>query len=350
MARDFKHRNDRGGWRAARRLISGLAAAAIVVAAIIMAGGLVYWLGLPAWPRQIAGGVCLIGIPALWFWPGRFKCVRRIFVVGVLTVFFAHYYTKDPIDRDWVALHENNVSAEILGDTVTLHHFRDAIHRIDEPAEVRWTTQTFQLSELEGADFIVQPFGDSPIMVHIFMSFRFSDGRHVAASVEARRTDWNTFDPVAGFFRHFEAYLVLGTERDLVWQRLARDEPYTMYFHELTASRAVTRRLFVGLLDYANDLEAAPHFYDTLEESCFTGLVKHSPDLSARIHGWDLRRWIPGYATNLLQDIGAVDDSVSPKTLRQRDRLRDGIRSPSEFASDPEWSAYLRSGPHRDET
>lgn len=320
-----------------------LAGSTIICATIIVAGGLNYWVGLPPLLKTPLALFAILALPVLWFWPGRSRTVRRLAALGLLLVFFTAYYLKSPVERDWVPLHERKVYADVRADTVTFYNFRDAIHRVEGPVDVRWTSETFDISELESAEFIVQPFGDTPFTVHIFISFRFSDGRHVAASVEARRTDWNTFDPIAGFFRHFQSYLVIGTERDLVWKRLAQEEPYTMYFHEMTEDTDVIERLFRGLIDYANELAEKPQFYSTLEESCFTGLVKLSPRISERIHWWDVRRWIPGYAVDVLQDAGVIDNSVSSDVLRERDELRSGIEPPWQFETDADWSAYLRS-------
>lgn len=322
---------------------------AIVAASVVVAGGIYYWLGLPDLLKKPLGLAAFPLLLTLWFWPGGSQRRRRFGVLAVLLVFFVAYYSKEPVDRDWVPLHERKVYADVRGNEVTFHNFRDATHYVNDPVDVRWTSETFSLDELEGAQFIVQPFGDTPFTVHIFMSFRFSDGRRVAVSVEARRVDWNNFDPVAGFFRHFQSYLVVGTERDLVWKRLARDEPYTMYFYDVTENDVVIRRLFEGLIDYANSLAARPQYYSTLEESCFTGLVKLSPEISSEIGWWDIRRWIPGYAVHVLQGAGAVDDTLPAEALRERSRLRSGIRPPWEFESDAAWSAHIRGGPSSEE-
>ncbi|MAT35246.1 MAG: hypothetical protein CMK06_08915 [Ponticaulis sp.] len=317
-------------------------AALIIWGAIIVAGGLFYWVGWNEVIRGIAGLLAFPLIFSLWFWPGPNRWRRRMYVAGIFLVFFSAYFTKSPPEQNWVDLHEQRAYAEFDGDLVTIHNFRDAAFREETVADVVWTEKTFDLSQLQTAQFIEQPFGDNPIQVHIFITFGFSNGEHLAVSVEARRTNWQTFQPIGGFFRHFETFPVFGTERDVIGKRLAADPPLTMYFHDVQADPETLQIWLRNLLEFSTELHEEPHFYNTLSESCFTGLTRQSPAIRQSIPFWDVRRWIPGYILPLMRDHGIVDDSLPLEEMRAQNKLPGDLRDPRSFETDQAFSAYLR--------
>lgn len=313
-----------------------------VIAAFIMAGGIYFWIGWPVPAREFAGIAVFPVALLLWFWPGKSKLIRRIGLGLIMIAFFAVYYTKPPAPQDWVPLHERRASAVFDGDSVTIHNFRDAEHHSDAPVEVRWRDQSFDLSDVETAELIIQPFGDGPFLTHIFITFGFENGEQLAVSVEARRVSWDRFQPLGGFFRNFETYPVFGTERDLIGKRLAHVPPEEMYFYPLQLTPDEVRSVLEDLLRFSTDLSETPDFYDTLEESCFTGLVNQSRELKSRIPSWDIRRWIPGYALPLMRDHGLISDELPLVEQQMRAHLPNDVPHPFSFETDRDFSLYLR--------
>jgi hypothetical protein len=246
------------------------------------------------------------------------------------------------VNRIWIPLQDRNVTAVVEDGIATLTNFRDAIHRTGEPSIPRWTMETFDLSQLKGAELIMQPFGEWKALEHVMLSFRFSDGRHVMLSMEARRAEGARFDPLAGFFRHDRIYPLIGTERDLIWQRLSKNPPDEIFIYEINRPPEAIRAYFERVLTFANEVNERPRFYSTLTESCMTTLINLAPEAFVDVEWYDMRRWVPGYSLGLFQQIGLIDDSVPTEELARRRRLRDGIRPPWEFPSDAAWSAYLR--------
>ena len=324
--------------RAARILVNVI----FVLAVLYLGLAIHYWLGWPDWLRNYGGiGFVLIMI-AVWFAPVRKVATRRMAAIACLAALTTAYLAKSPVEQDWVPLHERKVHALVVGDSVRIENFRDAIHRIGEPAMPRWTQIDLDLSTLRSAELILQPFGDFKVMEHAMLSFGFADGRHVVVSMEARRTSWEHFDWLAGFFRHDQIYPVIGTERDLIWKRLARDPPFRIQFYPIRRDRRAVRAYFERVLEFANAVDDKPQFYNTIRESCLTTLLRLAPETFADVPWYDLRRWLPGYSLSLFRDLGLVDDSLSAEQLAARRTLRSGIRSPADFPGDPAWSAYLR--------
>ena len=320
-------------------------ASSVVVSALSVYFSLAiwYWLPWPDWLRRFGSLTFPLTMIVLWFVPGRWLRIRRSAVAVALAAVAIAYAMKEPVEQNWVDLHARSVSAIVDGDIATITNFTDAIHPIGEPSTPRWTTRTFDLSEIEGAELIMQPFGNLKAMEHVMLSFGFADGTHIVVSIESRRTSWEKFDPLAGFFRHDQIYPMIGTERDLFWKRLAKKPPDNMQFYPILRSPEAIRAYLERVLRFANEVDERPKFYSTIRESCMTTLINLAPESFASVHWYDIRRWLPGYSLSLFQQLGLIDDSLPPAELAQKHQLRSGIRPPWDFPNDAAWSAYIRA-------
>lgn len=313
----------------------------VVLLSIYVALGSYYWLG---WPGYLRLGLAFLAVPVLvglWFIPGRGRVARRVGSVGLMIIFFSTYFTKSPVPRDWVPLHAEEAEVHINGSEATITNFRDAVHRVGVASQPRWVTTSYDLDKLESAQLILQPFGQSVATVHVMTTFRFTDGRYLAVSVEARRTSWTHFDMLSGFFRHDQLYVALGTERDVLWKRLAHLPPNDLYFFEFTRSSDEIRRYLETLLRFTEDIHEKPVFYSTATESCFTTLLRLSPRFDNLVPWYDPRRWLPGDSVSLFQQLDLVDNSVSTEELIERGKLQSGISPPWDFPDEKAWSRYL---------
>jgi len=329
-----------------RFLLTGvgvLAGGLLVLVSVFMAAASYYWLGWPDWMRSgLAVGIVPV-LAALWFFPGQGLWLRRVAALVAIGVFFFAYSQKEVLPQAFVPLHERILNARFSGNTVEIVNYRDAVHPVGAPAQPRWTTHTFDLDALTGAQLVYQPFGNSLATVHVMMTFAFANGDHLAVSFEARRTSWEKFDALAGFFRHDQLYPVLGTERDLLWKRLAHIPPNELYFFDIQGSDAEIRAYLRRLLEFVADLHDTPQFYSTVAESCFTTLVNLSPRLQETVPWYDLRRWVPGASVGLFQDLGIIESGISEEALIERQKLGPGVRAPWEFEDANAWSRHLRS-------
>ncbi|MGI6246688.1 MAG: DUF4105 domain-containing protein [Pseudochelatococcus sp.] len=326
------------------RISAALAGVMVVVLSLYGALAIHYWISWPDRVRETGAWAFPVVVLCLWFVPGKWLWPRRGVALALVGALFAAYVAKEPIERDWIDLQSKQASVIIDGDQVTIVNFRDAIHRPGEPSEVRWTTESFDLSQLEGADLIIQPFGGVKALAHVMLSFGFSDGRHVAVSIEARRVKGGRFDALAGLFRHDQIYPEIGAERDLFWQRLARTPPDELQIYPILRGRDAVRAYFERILAFVNEVHERPRFYSTLRESCMTTLMNLAPGNFMPVPWYDIRRWVPGYSLSLFQQLGLVDGTVPAQDLRAMRRLRDDVSPPWQFPSDAAWSAYLRSG------
>ena len=186
-------------------------------------------------------------------------------------------------------------------------------------------------------DLILQPFGDLKAMEHVMLSFRFADGRHVVVSMEARQARGAEFDPLAGFFRRDPIYPELATERDLFWERLARTPPDEIQIYPIRQSPEVVRVYFERILRFTTQVHERPKFYSTLTESCMTSFINLAPERFASVPWYDLRRWIPGYALPLFQQLGLVDDTIPADALARADAATAAAQVCRSVVGSPAW-------------
>ena len=98
------------------------------------------------------------------------------------------WYITDPAQntRDWAQ--EYRVPATVTQDAgmITFHNVRDFTYRSEADATPHYYDATFRLDTLETVD-LVSSYWSGDTIAHIFLTFGFQDGRHIAISIETRR-------------------------------------------------------------------------------------------------------------------------------------------------------------------
>src|SRR6185436_18565149 len=103
-------------------------------------------------------------------------------------------------DRQWQPDVARPPTAELEGDRLTIHNVRNFDYRSETDFTERWETRTYDLSKIDRLDFFMSYWG-SPSIAHTIMSWAFTDGQHLAISIETRKEVGESYSPVAGFFR-----------------------------------------------------------------------------------------------------------------------------------------------------
>ena len=109
--------------------------------------------------------------------------------------------------------------------------------------------------KVTGIDLFLSHWG-SPNIAHTIMSWDFSDGQHLAISIETRRERTETYSAIRGFFRQFEIFYVAADERDVIRLRTnyRRDPPEDVYIYRTKGSLEASRRLFLEYMHRINAL------------------------------------------------------------------------------------------------
>ncbi len=276
------------------------------------------------------------------------KILIRIFgvLIGVCILAYAGSFAfiRPQNDRVWLAEQAELASAEVAGDTVTVHNVRDWTYDGSAIASTDWIEATVRPSDVVRVWFILEPFASSPVVGHTFLSFEFKDGTTLAFSVEARREADEKYSALKGLGPTYELAYQWGTERDFIPRRtnyLAH--PVRMY--PLVLPEGGASALFSSLIEETNDLATHPRFYHTLFANCTNVLAhiinKHYPHTLPYDISWTLTGLSDTYlmkegfiATNGTEDETKAAHDLTPS----REKIEaQAIDTPKEF------SAFVRT-------
>ncbi len=228
-------------------------------------------------------------------------------VALILVVLMGWYVTlTPPASGDWKPQFARLPTVAVDGDKLLIGDLRDFRYDADGAIrEARYLAGEFRLSQLESTWFGLSHFGEHGL-AHAFMAFRFSDGQHLAVSIEARQERSQPhYSPLAGTFRRYTKFMVLATEQDVIGLRShVRKEP--LFLYRLSLNQLQSHTLLLNFLRRADYLSASPDFYNTLTDNCLTGLMLESGRYED-LHSWlDYRILLPGYADEMLHEIGVL--------------------------------------------
>ena len=332
------------------------------IAATIAVLGAGIWAALCLWFRMpggqaVAMGTALLfgaaGLAALFgLWTGRWLWVAAYAAAfaGVVGWFAAIRPQGD--SRVWAPDVSRPVTAVIAPDRVVVHNVRDFLWRTPTDFDPRWDIRDFPLDGLQTVD-LFNSYWMGPQIAHTLVSFGFSDGRHLAFSIEIRRSPGESFSNIAGFFKQYELAFIAADERDIVRLRSnVRGE--TVQVFQLVVTRTQAREALIHLLRRANQVAAHPAFYNTLTSNCTTELFSIAravaPDLP-----FDWRIIVSGYLPDYAYDQHLLDDhrtlpelrrlgTIDPESVAAGDaadfssiiRRRLGVSPVSAVAADPQ--------------
>ena len=244
-------------------------------------------------------------------------------------------------DRVWET--ENSVLAwaTIDGDRITLHNIRNFDYRTETDFTPAYYDRSFDLRQLDAVD-LFSVYWMGPAIAHVFLSFGFADGNHVAFSIETRREQGEAYSSVAGFFRQYELYYAVGDERDLVRLRTnyRHDPPEQVYLYPLRGTVEGGRQLFLEYLRHLNALRQRAEWYNTLTSNCTNSIWLLTRINPAHLpYSWKILA--SGHLPEYLYEHGKLDTSVPFEELRRRAYI-----NPRAEAADqaPDFSQRIRAG------
>jgi hypothetical protein len=288
----------------------------------------------------VAGAVALGTLIALLLRRWRWRAL------GVYLVLFAlvlgWYLSLQPSnDRDWVVENAKLAYATIDGDAVTVHNVRNFAYRSESEFTPAYYDKRLDLSRLEGVD-LVASYWMGPAVAHIFLSFAFAGGDHLAVSIETRKEKGEGYSTVKGFFRQYELYYVVADERDVIGLRTnyRQDPPEQVYVFRLKGTQGDARRVFLDYMESLNALKAQPEFYNSLTTNCTTTIWTHAlvnpghPPFSWKILA-------SGYVPEYLYEQGRLDGGgLQFAELQRRSLVNERARQAGSAA---DFSSRIRS-------
>ncbi|MDY0169470.1 MAG: DUF4105 domain-containing protein [Thermoguttaceae bacterium] len=313
------------------------------------------WLLLAvAWLWTFAALWLFKPLPAVWahaaalLWAGATvavfvrlptgKALRGVAAGGLLILLI--WGRQQPSnDRPWIAAQARLPEITRDGDLAVIRNVRAAVYRSEDDYDVLWRRRTYDLRQLESVDFVMVPFPNSEAMAHVFVTFGFRDGTHLAISPEARREQGAAYSPLRGMFRHYPLMYVIGEESDLIGLR-ANIQRQRVYVYPIRTSPEQARRLLCSMLDRAASLRESPEYYHTITNACGTNLLWHLNQVRESPVPWGRRVMLPGLSDELAFDLGLIDFEGPVGEARRRFCV-EGRTLP--WTSGPEWSRQIRA-------
>lgn len=318
--------------------ILGLVFCAIAIAAAAAWGALaIYYSDIHGEQARtvIAGAFAAAGFAAVialglrhWRWraAGSFAVLLAVLIVW--------WHGIEPSnDRDWQTDVAVLPYATIDGDRYTVHNIRNFDYRSETDYTPAYYDSTFNVKELESVD-IVASYWMGPAIAHIFVSFGFRDGKHLAVSIETRKERSEDYSTIKGFFRQYELYYVVADERDVVRVRTnyRKDPPEDVYVYRMHAPIENGQRIFVDYMRSINSLKTKPEFYNTLTTNCTTAIWMHSRVNPGHVKlSWKVLA--SGYVPEYLYEVGRLDTSVPFAQLHERSHVNARARAADKAAN-----------------
>ena len=209
------------------------------LAAIWIDGPKNRWLAAALCAVVAAGSLLPLVMVRPWWW-GNAAAVVPFAIVLAWWLSIAPSNT-----RNWQPDVAQLPSAGIDGNLVTIRNVRNFAYPSPTAVSERWETRTYDLDQVEGFDMFLSSWGARGI-AHTISSWEFSDGQHLAISIETRKQVGEEYSALLGFFRQYELYYVVADERDVIGVR-AGPRQEDVHLYRIRGSPALARAM---LLDY----------------------------------------------------------------------------------------------------
>jgi hypothetical protein len=265
--------------------------------------------------------------------------IAAIAAISVLAVTLVWYLRLVPHnDHEWEVEYRRVPRIALDGNRVRVRDIRDFRYRTKSDPIPAYYDAAYDIDTLTGVDLVCS-YWTGPAVAHVFLSFGFADGRHLAVSVETRRRKGQTYSSIAGFFRHYQLIFVVADERDLIGVRtdIRRER---VYLYPLRIAPEETKRLFGGYMNRAATLAEQPEFYNTLTNNCTSNIVRIIDGGLPRGQrlGASWRLLFSGYADAFAYDAGRLRGQPPFVELKARSLI---VR-PADSVSGEDFSAAIR--------
>ncbi len=264
---------------------------------------------------------------------------QLIGAVPVLILVFGWYSSMKPKqDAPWLKEYAVLPRVDVQGDSLTVRGIRNFQYRSITDFDVQYYDKVYDLKELSTVDLFLSYWGTTAI-AHSIMSFGFTNGDHLAVSIETRREIGEAYSAVKGFFKIFELIYVIADERDCIGLRVnARNED--VYLYRLKSSLAETKTLLLDYMRKVKQLEDTPDFYNALLTNCTTSIIPHlravRPEF--KLHSAVLAN---GYIDKWRYDTGVWGFEIPFEEFRRRSHINAKVK---EAIDSPDFSARIRAG------
>lgn len=262
-----------------------------------------------------------------------------VLIIIILAIILVNLFTSPSNDRDWNDDQKMMPYSEITGDLVTIHNIRNFKYASTTSFTENYYDKTFNLNEIKGVSYVVEPFSGIPGSAHTFLTFEFEKNQFVSISIEIRKQKGESFHPVKGLFNQYELMYVIADEKDVIKLRSNyRKDPVFLYPAKTTKQKA--KELFMDMILRANHLKDHPEFYNSVANTCTTNIVHHINAVSPkRVPLLNLQVFLPENSDRLAYNLGLIDTDLPFEEARKRFKINERAEK---YADSPDFSVKIR--------
>lgn len=263
------------------------------------------------------------------------------YLAATLIAVISFFSLEPRNDREWQDETDKIIQFQFIDGKVEIENVRNFIWRSDSDYDTHWETRRYDIEKLDSIDLVVSHFLQGPI-AHVFISFGFENGEHLAFSLEVRQEKNEGFSTIGGFFRQYELAMVVGDENDLIYTRSnIRDED--VYIYPIKMDKTEIQMLFLEYINKANRLNHKPVWYNTYVSNCTTilfDLMEHAVGEIPR----DYRITFPGLIPNYLYDKKVLDNSITLEQWKDKAHINPKVKNTkaTHLLSSQEFSQLIR--------
>ena len=174
------------------------------------------------------------------------------------------------------------------------------------------------------------------------LSFEFSDGTALVASVEARREDGETYRALQGaLLPSYEYAVIWATEADMYRNTvLSANGALSLYPLELSPEAA--RAVLTAMLELTAEVAERPRWYNTFFANCANVLARTMNRVSPDAVRLDIAWFLPGYAPRFLHGEGYIGPGDGFETVQAQGAFEETVRAVPLEIGDRAFSRALR--------
>lgn len=291
--------------------------------------------------RPVATGLYVAVILVALFSLRRRGIGLAVAFAGFVCVASWWFSLKPSNDGNWQADNAQTSYADINGDEVTIHNFRNCDYRTEKDYTCNWETRTYNLADLREADIFITWWG-SPWIAHPIASFDFGPQGHVAMSIETRDEVGQEYSAIRGFFRQYALTYIASDERDVIRLRTNYRKDEEVYLFRTTVAPEEARKIFLEYLQRANELHSHPEWYNALTNNCTTNIAVSAAEAQDQRTSHDWRILLNGKMDEMMYEHHALfTGGLSLPALKEQAHINSAAKA---AGSNPEFSRLIRVG------
>ncbi len=262
-------------------------------------------------------------------------------IAGFAVVALWWFTLKPSNHHNWRPDNAESAYADINGDQITIHNFRNCDYRTETDYTCAWETRFYNLANLREADIFITWWG-SPWIAHPIVSFDFGNQGHVAMSVETRDEVGQDYSAIRGFFRQYALTYIASDERDVIRLRTNYRKGEEVYLFRTTVPPALAQKIFLDYLQRANELHNHPEWYNAITNNCTTNIAVSAAEAQDIRTRMDWRILLNGKMDEMMYERhGLYTGGLSLPALKEQAHINTAAKAAGDS---PEFSKLIRQG------